>query len=165
MTPASPRPNSGEPTRRSVCSGRRRASDDATATDFGDRHAVPARLGRDGQRRVRVGVLAGSGRYSNPRKLGTASFGVGNERRLRAGTAPKAGVGFGEGHRDGRETVRPVGRPANYLGLVPGDYSSWESQRGGALTKAGNSPARRVLVEAAWHYSRKLKRGKDFPRP
>jgi transposase len=39
-----------------------------------------------------------------------------------------------------------------YLGLVPTEYSSGETQRRGALTKAGNSHARRVLVEAAWHY-------------
>lgn len=39
-----------------------------------------------------------------------------------------------------------------YLGLVPSEYSSGESHRRGALTKAGNSHARRVLIEAAWHY-------------
>ncbi len=39
-----------------------------------------------------------------------------------------------------------------YLGLVPSEYSSGNTQRRGALTKAGNSHARRVLVEAAWHY-------------
>ena len=39
-----------------------------------------------------------------------------------------------------------------YLGLVPGEYSSGETHRRGALTKAGNSHARRVLIEAAWHY-------------
>ena len=39
-----------------------------------------------------------------------------------------------------------------YLGLVPSEYSSGETQRRGALTKAGNTHARRVLVEAAWHY-------------
>src|SRR5207244_10205685 len=39
-----------------------------------------------------------------------------------------------------------------YLGLVPREYSSGESQRRGALTKAGNSHARRALVAAAWHY-------------
>jgi transposase len=39
-----------------------------------------------------------------------------------------------------------------YLGLVPSEYSSGETHRRGALTKAGNSHARRVLVEAAWHY-------------
>jgi transposase len=40
----------------------------------------------------------------------------------------------------------------SYLGLVPTEYSSGETQRRGALTKAGNRHARRVLVEAAWHY-------------
>jgi transposase len=39
-----------------------------------------------------------------------------------------------------------------YLGLVPSEYSSGETHRRGALTKAGNSHARRVLIEAAWHY-------------
>jgi transposase len=39
-----------------------------------------------------------------------------------------------------------------YLGLVPSEYSSGERERRGALTKAGNTHARRVLVEAAWHY-------------
>lgn len=39
-----------------------------------------------------------------------------------------------------------------YLGLVPSEYSSGDHQRRGAITKAGNLHARRVLVEAAWHY-------------
>jgi transposase len=39
-----------------------------------------------------------------------------------------------------------------YLGLVPTEYSSGEAQRRGAITKAGNTHARRVLVEAGWHY-------------
>jgi transposase len=39
-----------------------------------------------------------------------------------------------------------------YLGLVPSEYSSGEREHRGALTKAGNTHARRVLVEAAWHY-------------
>ncbi len=39
-----------------------------------------------------------------------------------------------------------------YLGLVPSEYSSGDQERRGALTKAGNSHARRVLIEAAWHY-------------
>jgi transposase len=39
-----------------------------------------------------------------------------------------------------------------YLGLVPREYSSGESQHRGGLTKAGNSHVRRVLIEASWHY-------------
>ncbi len=37
-----------------------------------------------------------------------------------------------------------------YLGLVPKEDSSGERQRRGKITKAGNSRARWVLVEAAW---------------
>ena len=39
-----------------------------------------------------------------------------------------------------------------YLGLVPGENSSGPRRRLGAITKAGNSPARRMLVEIAHHY-------------
>lgn len=39
-----------------------------------------------------------------------------------------------------------------YLGLVPSEHSSGEKRRRGAITKAGNSHVRRVLVESAWHY-------------
>jgi transposase len=38
-----------------------------------------------------------------------------------------------------------------YLGLVPKEKSSGEKERKGSITKAGNSHARRVLVEAAWN--------------
>lgn len=38
-----------------------------------------------------------------------------------------------------------------YLGLVPGEYSSGARQRRGGITKAGNTYARRILIEAAWH--------------
>jgi transposase len=39
-----------------------------------------------------------------------------------------------------------------YLGLVPSERSSGETRRQGGITKAGNSMARRVLIEAAWTY-------------
>jgi transposase len=39
-----------------------------------------------------------------------------------------------------------------YLGMVPSERSSGGKQRRGSITKTGNSHARRVLVEAAWHY-------------
>ena len=39
-----------------------------------------------------------------------------------------------------------------YLGLVPGEHSSGERHRRGAITKTGNALARRLVVEAAWHY-------------
>jgi transposase len=39
-----------------------------------------------------------------------------------------------------------------FLGLVPSEYSTGESRALGNITKAGNSHARRVLIEAAWAY-------------
>jgi transposase len=39
-----------------------------------------------------------------------------------------------------------------YVGMVPGEYSSGAKRRQGSITKAGNSAARRMLVEIAWHY-------------
>jgi transposase len=39
-----------------------------------------------------------------------------------------------------------------YLGLVPSEHSTGGRERRGGITKAGNSHARRILVEAAWHY-------------
>ncbi len=39
-----------------------------------------------------------------------------------------------------------------YLGLVPAEHSSGERRRQGAITKAGNSHVRRLLVESAWAY-------------
>ena len=46
-------------------------------------------------------------------------------------------------------TPRPL---MAYVGLVPSEHSSGESQRRGRITKAGNSHIRHVLVQAAWHY-------------
>jgi len=40
----------------------------------------------------------------------------------------------------------------SYSGLVPGESSSGTTRRQGAITKAGNTHLRRVLVEAAWSY-------------
>jgi transposase len=39
-----------------------------------------------------------------------------------------------------------------FLGLIPSEYSSGEQRRQGSSTKAGNTHARRVLVEGAWAY-------------
>ncbi len=41
-----------------------------------------------------------------------------------------------------------------YLGLVPSEHSSGNTRSQGSITKAGNSYARRLLVEAAWHHAR-----------
>jgi transposase len=39
-----------------------------------------------------------------------------------------------------------------FLGLIPSEYSTGERRRHGSMTKAGNTHARRALVEGAWAY-------------
>jgi transposase len=40
----------------------------------------------------------------------------------------------------------------SYLGVVPSEHSSGARRRQGSITKSGSQHARRLLVEAAWHY-------------
>jgi transposase len=42
----------------------------------------------------------------------------------------------------------------SFLGLTPSENSSGERRRQGGITKAGNTHARRLLIEAAWHQRR-----------
>jgi transposase len=39
-----------------------------------------------------------------------------------------------------------------FLGLMPSEYSTGERRRQGSMTKAGNTHARRALIEGAWAY-------------
>lgn len=43
-------------------------------------------------------------------------------------------------------------RLMSFIGLIPGEHSSGEKRRQGAITKTGNSHVRRLLIEAAWNY-------------
>lgn len=40
----------------------------------------------------------------------------------------------------------------SFVGLVPSEFSSGSSRVQGSITKTGNTHARRLLVEAAWHH-------------
>ena len=40
----------------------------------------------------------------------------------------------------------------SYLGRVPSESTTGQNRRLGAITKTGSGHARRLLVEAAWHY-------------
>lgn len=42
----------------------------------------------------------------------------------------------------------------SYLGLVPSEQSSGQTRHQGAITKAGNTYARKLLTEAAWQHRR-----------
>jgi transposase len=53
---------------------------------------------------------------------------------------------------------------ADYFGLVPSEYSSGDQRRQGSITKAGSTHGRRLLVEAAHHYSRPPRVGEALQR-
>ena len=53
---------------------------------------------------------------------------------------------------------------AAWVGLTPSEHSSGESDRRGAITKAGNKHLRKALVEAAWHYLTCSGRPKDLAK-
>jgi len=54
---------------------------------------------------------------------------------------------------------------ASWLGITPTEYSSGESQHRGHITKTGNRHARRLLIEAAWHYRHAPRRPATGPEP
>ena len=62
-------------------------------------------------------------------------------------------VEIGDWHRFTGSTI------GAYLGLVPTEHSSGRSRVQGSITKTGNTHARRLLVEAAWHHRR------DYRKP
>jgi transposase len=43
---------------------------------------------------------------------------------------------------------------AAYVGIVPSEHTSGERRRQGSITKAGSTHARRLLIEASYHYRR-----------
>src|SRR5215212_2150042 len=53
---------------------------------------------------------------------------------------------------------------AAFLGIVPAEYTTDSKRRLGSITKAGSSHARRLLVEAAWHYRRPPATGTTLAR-
>lgn len=58
-------------------------------------------------------------------------------------------------------------RPAqlmSYLGLVPSENTTGTKRRQGSITKSGSEHARRLLVEAAWHYRRPPRKGRELLR-
>ena len=50
----------------------------------------------------------------------------------------------------------------SWLGLVPSREQSGESDHHGSITKTGSKYARRILVEAAWHYARPPRIGRTL---
>ncbi len=50
----------------------------------------------------------------------------------------------------------------SYVGLVPSESTTGQNRRLGAITKTGSGHARRLLVEAAWHYRKRPAIGKTL---
>jgi transposase len=50
----------------------------------------------------------------------------------------------------------------SYLGLVPSENTTGQQRRLGSITKTGSGHARRLLVEAAWHYRPRPNLGKTL---
>jgi transposase len=49
-----------------------------------------------------------------------------------------------------------------WLGLVPSEQSSGGRRSQGSITKTGNSHARRLLVEAAWHHRKPYRPSREL---
>jgi transposase len=59
------------------------------------------------------------------------------------------------------------GRPGqlmSYLGMVPSENTTGDKRRLGSITKSGSQHARRLLVEAAWHYRKPPRVGRELAR-
>jgi transposase len=73
-------------------------------------------------------------------------------------TALALTVELGEWARFRPESLGP------FLGLTPREDSTGQRRRLGAITKTGNTHARRLLVEAAWHQRRPLRASQTLER-
>ena len=71
-------------------------------------------------------------------------------------TAFALAVEIGDWHRF---TGNSIG---SFIGLVPSEHSSGSSRVQGSITKTGNTHARRLLVEAAWHHRARYTPGKTM---
>ena len=53
------------------------------------------------------------------------------------------------------ERFAKAGQLMSYLGLVPSEATTGQQRKLGSITKTGSAHARRLLVEAAWHYRKR----------
>jgi transposase len=60
------------------------------------------------------------------------------------------------------ERFARAGQLMSYVGLVPSESTTGQQRRLGAITKTGSGHARRLLVEAAWHYRPRPRIGKTL---
>jgi transposase len=60
------------------------------------------------------------------------------------------------------ERFAKPGQLMSYIGLVPSEATTGQQRRLGSITKTGSGHARRLLVEAAWHYRKTPTLGKKL---
>lgn len=60
------------------------------------------------------------------------------------------------------ERFANAGQLMSYVGVVPSEATTGQQRRLGAITKTGSGHARRLLVEAAWHYRPRPHHGKKL---
>jgi len=58
------------------------------------------------------------------------------------------------------ERFARAGQLMSYVGLVPSESTTGQQRRLGSITKTGSAHARRLLIEAAWHYRPRPRIGK-----
>jgi transposase len=73
-------------------------------------------------------------------------------------TAVALAVEIGDWHRLSGASI------GAYLGLTPSESQSGARHSRGPITKTGNSHARRLLVEAAWHHRRPQRASAELER-
>jgi transposase len=86
---------------------------------------------------------------------------VGRRLRCLRGVETLTAVGLCAEVGDFERFAKP-GQLMSYVGLVPSESSTGHQRRQGAITKTGSEHARRLLVEAAWHYRKHPKVGKTL---
>ena len=57
------------------------------------------------------------------------------------------------------DSFRKPAQLMSYVGLVPSETSSGQQRRLGSITKTGSTHARRLLIEASWHYRKRPRIG------
>ena len=60
------------------------------------------------------------------------------------------------------ERFARAGQLMSYVGLVPCENTTGQQRRLGSITKTGSAHARRLLIEAAWHYRKNPRIGKTL---
>ena len=139
-----------------------------TRVDRRARHLVataPLRASRSAGR-VRRGLRGGAAGQRPQGPARQADRGDGGDQRVR-GHGATAGLSTGRvdvdririGSRDRRLEPFTGSSIGAFLGLVPSEYSSGQSRVQGSITKTGNTHARRLLVEAAWHHRKPYRPG------